>query len=66
MFQVSRIITIDFCFVPAFIDLFMLSLSVVGGVFDLNVVICFQSFIYWSYLQWRHDVLELGLQEIKC
>jgi len=64
MFRVSIIITIDFCFVPGFIDIFMLSLLVVGGVFDLNV--CLQSFIYWSYLQWRHDALELGLYEVKC
>jgi len=60
MFWVSRIITTDFCFILGFIDLFMLSLLVVGGVLFLNVVICFQSFISWSYLQWRHDTLELG------
>jgi hypothetical protein len=60
MFRVFGIITNDFCFVFGFIDLFMLSLLVVGGVFYLNVVICLQSFISWSYLQCRHDTLELG------
>jgi hypothetical protein len=60
MFRVSRFITADFCFVLGFIDLFMLKLLVVGGVFDLVVVICFESFFFWSYLQWNHNALELG------
>jgi hypothetical protein len=60
MFRVSRFITADFCFVLGFINLFMLNLSIVGGVFDLVVVICFESFISWSYLQWKHNALELG------
>jgi hypothetical protein len=67
MFWVLGFLTTDLCFVLGFIDLFMLRSLVVGAILDFNVVICLQSFISSSYLQWRHDALELGgVLKIDC
>jgi hypothetical protein len=38
----------------------MLSLLILGGVLILVAMICVESFISWSYLQWRCDASELG------
>ncbi len=73
MIQVFRILPIDFfCLVICFINLFMLSSLVVGGVLIFVVVICLESFISGATcnggatLQSLERIFEDGLQEIEA